>query len=205
MSMLHYLYERLLERQISRGSLPKCLAIILGSDDLDEEGLKLIRDVCNWSESLGLNSLIFSINEDTSETREKIMMLMGDAPANIYLHTEDGLKSIGGGGKFKIIISLGFGGKREVTEAFKKLLKNVENGLLNPEDIDEESIEKNLRFSEKPDLVIRAGGKHLSDFMIWQAAYSELYFTEIRWSSLRKIDFLRAIRDCRNRKRRFGR
>ncbi|MDD1758475.1 MAG: undecaprenyl diphosphate synthase family protein, partial [Methanotrichaceae archaeon] len=89
--------------------------------------------------------------------------------------------------------------------AFRKLLKDVENGRLNPEDIDEKSIEKNLRFGEKPDLVIRAGGKHLSDFMIWQAAYSELYFTEIRWSSLRKIDFLRAIRDCRNRKRRFGR
>ena len=203
--MLHYLYERLLERQISRGSLPKCLAIILSSSDLDKEGLKLIRDLCNWSESLGLSSLIFSINEDTPETREKIVMLLRDAPADICLHTEDGLKSIGAGGSFRIIVSLGFGGKREVTEAFRKLLKDVENGRLNPEDIDEKSIEKNLRFGEKPDLVIRAGGKHLSDFMIWQAAYSELYFTEIRWSSLRKIDFLRAIRDCRNRKRRFGR
>ncbi|MDD1757301.1 MAG: UDP diphosphate synthase, partial [Methanotrichaceae archaeon] len=144
--MLHYLYERFLERQISKGPLPKCLAIILSSSDLDKEGLKLIRDLCNWSESLGLSSLIFSINEDTPETREKIVMLLRDAPADICLHTEDGLKSIGAGGSFRIIVSLGFGGKREVTEAFRKLLKDVENGRLNPEDIDEKSIEKNLRF-----------------------------------------------------------
>jgi undecaprenyl diphosphate synthase len=53
--------------------------------------------------------------------------------------------------------------------------------------------------------VIRAGGKRLSDFMIWQAAYSELYFTDVNWLEMRKIDFLRAIRDCQRRERRFGR
>jgi undecaprenyl diphosphate synthase len=52
--------------------------------------------------------------------------------------------------------------------------------------------------------VIRAGGNQLSDFMIWQSAYSELYFTEVNWRALRKIDFLRAIRDCQQRERRFG-
>jgi len=75
---------------------------------------------------------------------------------------------------------------------------------LDPEHIDEKTIESHLRFSQKPDLVIRAGGKQLSDFMIWQAAYSELYFTDINWSAFRKIDFLRAIRDCQRRERRFG-
>jgi len=59
--------------------------------------------------------------------------------------------------------------------------------------------------AQKPDLVIRAGGKQLSDFMIWQAAYSELYFTDVNWLRLRKIDFLRAIRDYQGRERRFGR
>jgi undecaprenyl diphosphate synthase len=53
--------------------------------------------------------------------------------------------------------------------------------------------------------VIRAGGKQLSDFLIWQAAYSELYFTDVDWQSLRKIDLLRAIRDWQRRERRFGR
>jgi len=104
-----------------------------------------------------------------------------------------------------MIISIGYGGKHEVVEAFRSLLKDVQNGCLNPEDIDEESIEAHLRFSQKPDLVIRAGGKQLSDFMIWQAAYSELYFTDVDWRALRKIDFLRAIRDWQRRDRRFGR
>ena len=102
-------------------------------------------------------------------------------------------------------VSLGYGGKREVTEAFRGLLREVEEGKLSPEEIDEKAIESRLRFSQKPDLVIRAGGKQLSDFMIWQAAYSELYFTDVNWPGLRRIDFLRAIRDYQGRERRFGR
>ena len=92
-----------------------------------------------------------------------------------------------------------------MTEAFRDLLYEVEEGRLNPEEIDEKKIESRLRFSQKPDLVIRAGGKKLSDFMIWQAAYSELYFTDVNWMKLRKIDFLRAIRDYQGRERRYGR
>jgi undecaprenyl diphosphate synthase len=92
-----------------------------------------------------------------------------------------------------------------VSEAIRKLLKDVEIGRISADDIDEKTIEAKLRFSQKPDLVIRAGGKQLSDFMIWQAAYSELYFTEVNWNSLRKTDFLRAIRDYQRRERRFGR
>ena len=104
-----------------------------------------------------------------------------------------------------MVVSLGYGGKREVSEAFRDLLRDVESGRLSCEQIDEKIIESHLRFSQKPDLVIRAGGKRLSDFMIWQAAYSELYFTDVNWLQLRKIDFLRAIRDCQRRERRFGR
>ena len=112
---------------------------------------------------------------------------------------------MGTGGPLNVVISLGYGGKREVTEAFRNILRRVERGEIKADQIDEKSIESNLRFSQKPDLVIRAGGKKLSDFMIWQAAYSELYFTDVNWQELRKIDFLRAIRDCQNRERRFGR
>ena len=202
--MLHYLYERLLEHQISKGPLPKCIAVILGSGDLDYRGLNLIEDLMDWSKSLGLSSLIIYISGDTYEGREKLISFLSHASADISLHTDEGVKRLGSGKGIKIIISLGFGGKREVTEAFKKLLKDVENGLLDPEDINEITIEKNLRFSQRPDLVIRAGGRQLSDFMIWQAAYSELFFTEVNWSSFRKIDFLRAIRDCGKRERRFG-
>ncbi|HWQ18965.1 MAG TPA: undecaprenyl diphosphate synthase family protein, partial [Methanotrichaceae archaeon] len=119
--------------------------------------------------------------------------------------TWDDAQRLGSGGRVKMTISLGFGGKREVTEAIRELLRGVENGFVEPEKIDEKMIEANLRFRQKPDLVIRAGGKRLSDFLIWQAAYSELYFTEVNWNSLRKIDLLRAVRDYQKRERRFGR
>lgn len=202
--MLHYLYERLLEVQISKSRLPECVAVVLSSGDLDEQGLKLVRDLVDWSDSLGLQSLAIHINDDMPEIFQRIVRLLSEAPAELSIHTGEGVKTLGAGGRIKVAISLGYGGKREVTEAIRKLLEGVEAGLVNPDEIDEETIESNLRFSQKPDLVIRAGGNQLSDFMIWQSVYSELYFTEVNWRALRKIDFLRAIRDCQQRDRRFG-
>jgi len=203
--MLHYLYERLLEAQISRSRLPECVAVVLSSADLDEQGLTRIRELVSWSDSIGLGSLAIHINDNNPEIYRKIVRLLGDSRAEISLHTGEGVETLGRSGRIKVAISLDFGGKREVTEAIRKLLEGVEAGLVEPETIDEETIEMNLRLRQRPDLVIRAGGSRLSDFMIWQSAYSELYFTEVNWPAVRKIDFLRAIRDCQKRNRRFGR
>jgi undecaprenyl diphosphate synthase len=202
--MISYLYERLLEMQIAKSSLPECVAVVLNSGDLEDSGLNQLLDLLNWSESIGLQSLILYVSDDRQENYQAIASLLSAAPAEISLHTKEGVKTLGAGGKLKMVISLGYGGKHEVVEAFKGLLRDVEAGELDPECIDEKRIESHLRFSQKPDLVIRAGGKQLSDFMIWQAAYSELYFTDINWSAFRRIDFLRAIRDCQRRERRFG-
>ncbi len=203
--MLHYLYEQLLESQISKSHMPNCVAVVLSSGDLDDQGLKLIGDLVDWSDDLGIGSLAIHINDDAPEIFEKVVRRLSKVQAELSLHTRDGVKVLGLGGRMKVAISLGCGGKREVTEAIRKLLEGVENGLLDPDEIDERIIESNLRFSQKPDLVIRAGGNQLSDFMIWQSAYSELYFTDVNWRALRRIDFLRAIRDCQQRERRFGR
>jgi undecaprenyl diphosphate synthase len=80
----------------------------------------------------------------------------------------------------------------------------VETGELSPEDITGGLIEQNLTIKSEPDLIIRAGGKHLSDFLIWQSVYSELYFTDVSWENFRKIDFYRIIRDFQKRQRRYG-
>ena len=202
--MIYRLYEQFLEVQIARNNLPGCVAIVLSSGDLNDRGLKQLRDLLEWSEFLGLSSLVLYVNDEAPELCKKIASVLDDAPAEISLHTAGGVQHIGSGGRIKMAVSLGYGGKREVAEAFRNLLKEVEAGCLNPEEIDEKAIEACLRFRQKPDLVIRAGGKQLSDFMIWQAAYSELYFTDVNWQQLRKIDFLRAIRDCQRRERRFG-
>ena len=60
-------------------------------------------------------------------------------------------------------------------------------------------IESHLLFKSEPDIVIRAGGKRLTDFLIWQSVYSELYFTDVNWLDFRKVDFLRVIRDFQKR------
>lgn len=201
---LGYVYEQLLELRISRHNLPECVAIVLSSGDLDKNGLKRLRDLIDWSRSINLKSLAIYINEHTLETYNMLASELSDAPAEILLHTGNSVEKLGRGGRIKVEISLGYGGKREVTEAIKRLLEDVQSGRVKPDEIDERTIEANLRFRQKPDLVIRAGGRQLSDFMIWQSVYSELYFTEVNWHSFSKIDLMRAIRDCQKRERRFG-
>jgi undecaprenyl diphosphate synthase len=203
--MLRYLYEQLLETRISHAGVPKCVAVVLNPGDLDDQGLEMVRRLIAWSETIGIRSIALYSGEDSPQTYQRIVAELYNARAEISLHTKDGVETLGSGGKTKLLISLGYGGKQEVSEAIRKLLRDVEIGRISAADIDEKTIESKLRFSQKPDLVIRAGGKQLSDFMIWQAAYSELYFTEVNWNSLRKVDFLRAIRDYQRRERRFGR
>lgn len=203
--MIYRLYEHLLQSKIAKSNLPGCVAVVLCSGDLLDEGLLHLGQLLEWSQSIGLTSLVLYVNDDAPLLLRKITLELAAAPAQISLHTAEGEEQTGTGGPLKVVISLGFGGKREVAEAFRGILKEVEIGLMQPEQIDEKTIESHLRFSQKPDLVIRAGGKRLSDFLIWQAAYSELYFTDVNWKDLRKVDFLRAIRDCQRRERRFGR
>jgi len=202
--MIYQLYERLLEFSIAKRRLPACVAIILCSGDLDEAGLEKLGSLLDWSSPLGLTTLVLYVNDDAPRLRQKIAEQLKDAQAEVSLHTAEGVEDMGRGGRMKMIVSVGYGGKHEVAEAIQALLAEVEEGRLDPEDIDESAIESHLRFRQKPELVIRAGGKQLSDFMIWQAAYSELYFTDVDWRSLRRIDFLRAIRDWQRRERRFG-
>lgn len=203
--MIRRIYERLLTREISRSPLPGCVAFVLGPGDLRSQGLERLRELLDWSLSLGLSSLILYVNDEGPNLCDEMVSLLNDAPAQIVLHTTDGIVRTGSGGPVKMEVSIGYGGKREVAEAFRALLRDVESGRLQPEDISEETIESRLRFGQRPDLVIRAGGKQLSDFLIWQSIYSELYFTDVNWQDLRRIDFLRAIRDCQRRERRFGR
>ena len=203
--MIRRIYERLLQYSILRANMPRCVAVVLGSADLSREGLSRFCQLLNWSRSIGLSTLILYVSDDQPRLCPILKEFLASYPAQISLHTADDVVLTGTGGPLKVDISLGYGGKKEVVEAFRSILLKVEEGSIKGDGIDEKTIESHLRFSQKPDLVIRAGGKRLSDFMIWQAAYSELYFTDVNWPAMRKIDFLRAIRDCQKRERRFGR
>ncbi len=80
----------------------------------------------------------------------------------------------------------------------------AEEGI-DPDSVNEELIGHYLTFRYTPDLVIKTGESYLTDFLIWQSVYSELFFTDINWENMRKIDFLRVLRDYQSRMRRYGR
>jgi undecaprenyl diphosphate synthase len=102
-------------------------------------------------------------------------------------------------------VSIGLGGKAEFATAVQGIAEDVQTGNLDPKDISEEDVEDRLVFPTDPDLVVKTGAERLSDFMIWQSVYSELYFTDVNWQNFRRRDYLRALRDYQNRQRRFGR
>lgn len=107
--------------------------------------------------------------------------------------------------KREINISIGLGGRSELTKGIKEILARVKTGELEPEAIDEKLLESHLIFKSEPDLVIRSGATRLADFLIWQSVYSEFYFTDVNWLKFRKIDLYRAVRDFQWRERRYGR
>jgi Undecaprenyl pyrophosphate synthase len=104
-----------------------------------------------------------------------------------------------------IQVSIGLGGKREFAETVRQLAEAVDDGEIDPGEIDADDIDDRLVFRDEPDLVIKTGAERLSDFMIWQSVYSELYFTDVNWRDFRKRDYLRALLEYADRQRRFGR
>ncbi len=105
-------------------------------------------------------------------------------------------------------IAMAYGGRQELVDAIKKIAVKVKAGEVEIENIDEKLVSGHLYTNgvKDPDLIIRTSGEErISDFLLWQSAYSELYFCETFWPSFRKIDFLRAIRTYQQRERRYGR
>lgn len=108
----------------------------------------------------------------------------------------------------QLTVALGYGGRAEIVDAVKDVCSDLQAGKLEIGEIDEDCISSYLYTSgiPDPDLIIRTSGEErLSGFLLWQSAYSELYFTDVFWPAFRKIDFWRAIRVYQQRERRFGR
>jgi len=104
-------------------------------------------------------------------------------------------------------LAIGYDGRLEIIDSFKKIIKDVQEGKITIDDVDEDLVSKNLYTEgiDDPNLIIRTSGEErLSGFLLWQSSYSELYFCETLWPELRKVDFLRAIRSYQARERRFG-
>ncbi|NLN95393.1 MAG: isoprenyl transferase [Bacteroidales bacterium] len=109
--------------------------------------------------------------------------------------------------RMDLVLALSYSGRWELTETFKALANKVRSGILNPDDITQEVISNNLNTAgmPEPELLIRTSGEcRISNFLIWQSAYTELYFTSKLWPDFRKEDLYEAIIDYQQRERRFG-
>lgn len=107
-------------------------------------------------------------------------------------------------------VAIAYTGRAEIVDATKKIIEDVNQGVLSSQQLDEDTFMKYLYTAHlpnpNPDLVIRTSGEErLSGFLLWQSAYSELVFVDVYWPGFRKIDFLRALRLYQRRHRRFGR
>ena len=134
--------------------------------------------------------------------------LIGEEPAR---RLRDAVKSTSSNGGFHVNVAVAYGGRQEIVDAVRALLsKEVANGASAEELVEAvtaDAISKNLYTSGQPDpdLVIRTSGEQrLSGFLLWQSAYSEMWFTEAHWPAFRRVDFLRALRDYSLRHRRYG-
>ena len=134
--------------------------------------------------------------------------LLGEEPAR---RLRDAVESTPVSAPFHVNVAVGYGGRREIVDAVRALLgKELANGASAEALIDAvtvDGISENLYTSGQPDpdLVIRTSGEQrLSGFLLWQSAYSEMWFTEAHWPAFRRVDFLRALRDYTQRHRRHG-
>jgi len=109
--------------------------------------------------------------------------------------------------RMAMILALSYSSRWELTQAAKQLAKDIASNKLDPQEVDQQLFASYLTTSAFPDpeLLIRTSGEYrISNFLLWQIAYSELYFTPKFWPEFRKEDFYKAIVDFQNRERRFG-
>ncbi len=119
----------------------------------------------------------------------------------------DAIQATANNNRMDLIIALSYSSRWEITEAMRRIATEVSNGRLSPEQIDQNTVNSFLDTTGIPDpeLMIRTSGENrISNFLLWQIAYTELYFTPVLWPDFRKDDFYRAILDYQQRERRFG-
>ncbi len=171
----------------------------------------------NWvrpkQEVAGLMSLLKTfLKKDEHELHENQVRLrmtgrIGDLPAAVRAELERVMAATRHYAKGHLILALSYGGRAEIVDAARALAADVQAGRSRPEDVSEKTFATRLYLPDvpDPDLVIRTSGEiRLSNFLLWESAYSEFYFTETLWPDFREADFAKALAEYARRQRRFG-
>ena len=132
---------------------------------------------------------------------------LGRLPNATYRALMHGIESTKNNDRMNLILALNYSARWDILNATKLIATQVERGDLNPDDIDQSIFESNLSTTGIPDpeLLIRTSGElRLSNFLLWESAYTEFYFSDVFWPDFNKDELLKAIHSYQNRERRFG-
>jgi undecaprenyl diphosphate synthase len=159
-----------------------------------------------------MSLLITAVRRETPDLMKNNVRLqaIGDIdrlPCETKKHLLGCIEETSGNTGLTLILSLSYSARWEITEATRQIAREVQQGLLDIQTIDEETIKQHLttKYIPDPDLLIRTGGEYrISNFLLWQLAYAELYFTPVYWPDFRGNDLYEAILDFQKRERRFG-
>jgi undecaprenyl diphosphate synthase len=172
----------------------------------------------NWKRPLeevsGLMSFLRQVLvEERKALKENNVVLQAigrlqDLPPEVLEEVRRTEEELSGNTGLKLLLALSYGSRAELVDCFRRLARRVQEEGARPEAIDEAAIEANLYTAgfPNPDLLIRTSGEmRLSNFLLWQLAYAEIYVTDTLWPDFRKRDLYRAISEYQKRERRFGR
>jgi len=156
--------------------------------------------------------LVETIRKEVSTLNKNDIRLhaIGDLkqlPEKSYKALLEGIEETKNNSRMTLVLALNYSAKWEILEAVKKMAQKVKKQELQPEDITEQHFSSALSTTNMPDpeLLIRTSGENrLSNFLLWQVAYAELYFTPVFWPDFSKENLYQAILDYQNRERRFG-
>ena len=171
----------------------------------------------NWSRpdyevNALMDLMVTSINNETDNLlKNKISLkVIGDLDRlseDVRTKLQETIKLTAGGSRMKLIVALSYSSRWEIAEACRMIALAVKEKRLDVDDITEDTVTENLATADipEPELMIRTSGeKRISNFLLWQLAYSELYFTEKLWPDFGKEDFYKAVANYQKRERRFG-
>ncbi|MDO1502463.1 isoprenyl transferase [Winogradskyella maritima] len=130
-----------------------------------------------------------------------------DLPNSAQAELQDVIEKTKNNSHMTLTLALSYGSREEIVNVIKELSLKVKNNIISPDSIDESIINKHLYTQNLPDvdLLIRTSGEQrISNFLLWQIAYAELYFTDVLWPDFKKENLYEAILNYQNRERRFG-
>lgn len=171
----------------------------------------------NWKRPQAEVSTLMELLFDNLKLQEEVFMkngvrfrVIGDIrklPLLVRNRVQKLIEKTAGNTRSCLILALSYSSRWEITEAARQLAQEAVDGKIKPEDITEEAVSERLatNFMPDPDLIIRTGGEYrLSNYLMWQASYSELYFTDVFWPDFNIEELCKAIYSFQQRERRYG-